>query len=153
VFQLVLEMVPQVLGAVVHPQGQSPAGVSRHRAHRGHQTLGNGLQGGKSGSPFANMPAYALGVPVLHRHEVPPQAFLQGEDPGAVGAPHEVGRLGDDLPFVETGVTAPAPIGGEQVVFPHEPQHPSAAYLDTVPPAHGGGANHLGSYILANRRF
>lgn len=83
--------------------------------------------------PCLQTPAHALGVPVLYGHEGPTPALLYGKDPGAVGAPHEVGRRGDDLPLVETGVTAPAPIGGEQVVFPHEPQHPSAAYLDTVP--------------------
>jgi len=75
------------------------------------------------------MPAHALGLPVLYSHEDPTPAFLHRKDPGAVGAPPEVGRLGDDLHLVETGVTAPAPLGGEQVVFPHEPQHPSAAYL------------------------
>ena len=85
------------------------------------------------GPLFADMPAHALGVPVLYGHEGPTPPLLCGKDPGAVGAPHEVGRRGDDLPLVETGVTAPAPLWGEQVVFPHEPQHPWAAYLETVP--------------------
>jgi hypothetical protein len=30
VFELILKMIRQVLGAVVHPQKQAPAGVRRH---------------------------------------------------------------------------------------------------------------------------
>ena len=94
-------MIRQILGAVVQAQGQAPAGVRRHRAHRGHETLRNGLQGRKPGSLFANVSPHALGVPVLHGHEEPTPAVLHGEDPGAVGAPHDVGGLGEDLPLVE----------------------------------------------------
>ena len=150
VFELVLKMIRQVLGAVVHPQRQAPAGVRRHRADSCHQTLGNGLQGRKSGPQFADMPAHALGVPVLHGDEEPTPAFLHGEDLSAVGAPHEVGRLGDDLPLVETGVAAPAPIGGEEVVLPHEPQHPTAANLDPVP--HPQPGPHLAVTLALKRR-
>ena len=65
-------------------------------------------------------------------------AVLHREDPGAVGAPHDVGGLGDDLPLVEVGMAAPPPIGREQVVLPHEPQHPAAAHLDAVPHPEAG---------------
>jgi len=133
VFQLVLKMVGQVLGAVVQPQGQTPAGVRRHLANSVHQALRNGLQGGKTGSRFAYVPSHALGVPVLHRHKEPTPAVLHREDPGAVSAPHNVGCLGDDLSLVEMGVTAPDPMGRKQLVFPHEPQHPPPAHLDAVP--------------------
>ena len=80
------------------------------------------------------MPPHALGVPVLRGDEESTPALLHGEDPGAVGAPHDVGGLGDDLPFVEVGMAAPPPMGRDEVVFPHEAQNPAAAYLDPVPP-------------------
>ena len=103
---------------MVHNQGQAPAGVLRHRT-----SLAIGAIGPWPGNrdPVEYLPAHALGVTMFHRDEELTSACLDRNDPGAVGAPHEVGGLGDDLALVETGVTAPAPIKGEQVVFPHEP--------------------------------
>jgi len=87
---------------------------------------------------------------VLHGDEEPTPAFLHGEDPGAVGAPHDVGGLGDDLPFVEVGMAAPPPMGREEVVLPHEPQNPAAAYLDSVP--HPEPGPHLAVSLALKRR-
>ena len=57
---------------------------------------------------------------MLYGHEDPTPAFLDGQDPGAVGAPHDIESLGDDLPLVSHRVAASTPIGREELVFPPE---------------------------------
>ena len=70
------------------------------------------------------MPAHALGVPVVHRREGPDPALVGREHPHAVGAPHDVGRRGDNRPVVRFGVTLPAAVGREQPLRAHHAQHP-----------------------------
>lgn len=64
--------------------------------------MGKGLRGGEAGALLAYMPAYALRVPVLHRHEEPTPAVFNGEDPEAVSAPQDIGDIGGDLLLVNS---------------------------------------------------
>ena len=53
----------------------------------------------------------AYGVQRVCRREGPDPALVRGEHPHAVGAPHEVGRRGDNGPVVRFPVTLPPAVG------------------------------------------
>ena len=82
------------------------------------------FEGRETAPHLAHMPAHALGVPVVHRREGPDPALVGREHPHAVGAPHDVGRRGDNRPVVRFGVTLPAAVGREQPLRAHHAQHP-----------------------------
>jgi hypothetical protein len=65
----------------------------------------DGLDRGVAIAALRDMPAQRLGVPVLDNAEQPDLAILDGDDLGRIGRPHQVRRLGDDLPVVRRVVT------------------------------------------------
>ena len=78
------------------------------------------LQGGIAVAFLADVPADTFGIPVLNGGEDPHPAFVQGEDPGAVRAPHEVGGQSDDFSVMLFGGLGPAPVWREQMVLAHQ---------------------------------
>ena len=58
---LVGEVVRQILGAVIHPQGQPPSRAGRGRAIQPGKPHGDRLQGGEAVAALADMPADTLG--------------------------------------------------------------------------------------------
>ena len=73
------------------------------------------------------MPSEGFGVPVLHRGEEPDLAVAQGRDPGAVGGPHHVRRVGDDLAVVLGGGPQPRAVRREQGVLARSTAGPVCA--------------------------
>ena len=72
------------------------------------------------------MPADTLGVPMLDGGEDPAPAVLHREHPNAIGAPHEVRGMSDDLTVMGISATAAAAMGREQIVLAHQAEHPRA---------------------------
>ena len=71
---LVGEVVRQIPGAVIHPQGQPPSRAGRGRAIQPGKPHGDRLQGGEAVAALADMPADTLGVPMLDGGEDPAPA-------------------------------------------------------------------------------
>ena len=113
---LVGEVVRQILGAVIHPQGQPPSRAGRGRAIQPGKPHGDRLQGGEAVAALADMPADTLGVPMLDGGEDPAPAVVHREHPNAIGAPHEVRGMSDDLTVMGIAATAAAAMGREQIV-------------------------------------
>ena len=129
---LVGEVVRQILGAVIHPQSQSSSRAGRGRAIQPGKSHGDRLQGGDAIAALADMPADTLGVPMLDGGEDPAPAVVHREHPNAVGAPHEVRGMSDDLTVMGIAATAAAAMGREQVVLAHQAEHPLAGNPDVA---------------------
>ena len=129
---LVGEVVRQILGAVIHPQGPPPRRTGGGRGIQPRKPHGDRLKGGEAVASLAHMPADALGVPMLDGGEYPAPAVVHREHPNAVRAPHEVGGMGDDLTDMGIPATAAAAMGREQVVLAHHPEHPLAGNTDAT---------------------
>ena len=63
---------------------------------------------------------------------MPKRPARRGEHPHAVGAPHEVGRRGDNGPLVHFHLTLPPAVGREQPLRAHQAQHPRPGDPDPV---------------------
>jgi hypothetical protein len=96
----VAEVLGDVLGAVVHAQGESPAGVRRDAAEVPGEALRDRLQGGEAVAALADVAAHDLAAVVVDGREDPADALFGGEHARAVGAPHEVGGVGGDRALV-----------------------------------------------------
>ena len=129
---LVGEVVRQILGAVIHPQGQPPSRAGRGRAIQPGKPHGDRLQGGEAVAALADMPADTLGVPMLDGGEDPAPAVVHREHPNAIGAPHEVRGMSDDLTVMGIAATAAAAMGREQIVLAHQAEHPLAGNPDVA---------------------
>ena len=97
---LVAEVLGDVLGAVVHAQGESPAGVRRDAAEVLGEALRDQLQGGEAVAPLADVAPDDLAAEVVDGGEDPAHALLGGEHARAVGAPHQIRRVGGDRAVV-----------------------------------------------------
>lgn len=106
--------------------------LEAHSAQNLAQDHGYGLQGLKPGPGLGDMPAQALGVPMLQSGKEPDPAFVNGQNLAAIRALHQAGLIGDDLALMPRGRLGPRPVGKEQVVFPHDPECPFAADPDPV---------------------
>ena len=111
------EVVRQILGAVIHPQGQPPRRTGGGRGIQPRKPHGDRLKGGEAVASLAHMPADALGVPMLDGGEYPAPAVVHREHPNAVRAPHEVGGMGDDLTDMGISATAAAAMGRASRLF------------------------------------
>ena len=78
------------------------------------------------------MPADTLGVPMLDGGEDPAPAVVHREHPNAIGAPHEVRGMSDDLTVMGIAATAAAAMGREQIVLAHQAEHPLAGNPDVA---------------------
>ena len=81
---------------------------------------------------FGDVPAETLGVPVFGDDEQRDVAVFDRRDDGAVGAPHDVRRLGGDRAVVVVRRTGWAAMRREQAVLAHDPQHAASADADAV---------------------
>jgi hypothetical protein len=120
-------------GAAVVVAQRQAAGAARAEmaeplAHR----QADGLDRLVAGAALRPVPAGQLGVPVLGDAEQPDLAVLDRGDPGGVGRPHDVRRRGDDVPAVRRAGPGAGPVGREQGVLAHQPQHALARHSDAV---------------------
>ena len=60
------------------------------------------------------------------------QAVVHREHPNAIGAPHEVRGMSDDLTVMGIAATAAAAMGREQIVLAHQAEHPLAGNPDVA---------------------
>src|SRR5665647_2911995 len=120
---LVAEVLGDVLGAVVHAQGEPASGVRREAAELCEQPLRDGLQSGEAIAALADVAADDLAAIVVDGREDPAHALFGGEHARAVGAPHEARGVGGDAALVARGLTAAHAARGEQAVLAHEAQH------------------------------
>src|SRR5450830_276744 len=97
---LVAEVLGDILGAVVHAKGESPAGVRINAAEVLGEALRDRLQGGEAVAPLADVAAHHLAAVVIDGGEDPAHALLGGLNARAVGAPDEVGGVGGDRAVV-----------------------------------------------------
>ena len=72
------------------------------------------------------------GVPMLDGGEDPAPAVVHREHPNAIGAPHEVRGMSDDLTVMGIAATAAAAMGREQIVLAHQAEHPLAGNPDVA---------------------
>jgi hydroxybutyrate-dimer hydrolase len=148
--QLVLEVLGHEGAAVIVTQQHLARGIradgSEHLADGQRQRL----SGGVTVSMFGDVPAEALGVPVLGDDEQRDVAVVHRRDDGAVGAPHDVRRIGGDRAAVVVRRTGRAPMRGEQAVLAHDPQHAGPADPDAVD--HPQPGPHLAVALAGPRR-
>src|SRR5450756_1786415 len=119
---LVAEVLGDVLRAVVHAQGESPACVRGHAAELREQSLRHRLQRGEAITALADVAADDLAVEVVDGREDPAHALLGGEHARTVGAPHPRPGVGGDPAVVADAVTLAHAARGEQAVLAHEAQ-------------------------------
>ena len=83
----------------------------------------NGLSGGVAITDLGHVPSDCFGIPVLDDGEQPDFAIQHGRDLRGVGAPHQVRRIGGDVPVM--GFTWPREVAvrRQQAVLAHQPQH------------------------------
>ena len=124
--------VVQYTGSRDPPQGQPPSRAGRVRAIQPGKPHGDRLQGGEAVAALADMPADTLGVPMLDGGEDPAPAVVHREHPNAIGAPHEVRGMSDDLTVMGIAATAAAAMGREQIVLAHQAEHPLAGNPDVA---------------------
>src|SRR5665647_2193633 len=120
---LVAEVLGDVLGAVVHAQGEPASGVRREAAEVPGEALRDRLQGGEAVAPLADVAADDLAAVVVDGGEDPAHALFGGEHARAVGAPHEVGGVGGDAAVVLDALALTSTPRREQAVLAHEAQH------------------------------
>ena len=77
----------------------------------------------EAAADLAHVPPHAFRVPVVDRREGPDPAVVHGEDPHAVGPPHDLGRQGDDGPVVELRIALAATVRRQQPLRSHHAQH------------------------------
>jgi hypothetical protein len=123
-----------VVVAQADAAGGIAAGMAELLAHR----HAHGLQRLAARAALRDMPAQGLGAPRLDRGEAPDLAVAHGADLRAVGGPHDVRRVGDDLAVVLGGGPHPGPMRREQGVLTHQPQHPLARDARARPAAAPG---------------
>ena len=113
------------LGAVIHPQGQPPSRAGRGRAIQPGKPHGDRLQGGEAVAALRRhaRPTHSE-VPMLDGGEDPAPAVVHREHPNAIGAPHEVRGMSDDLTVNGIAATVAAAMGREQIVPAHQAEHP-----------------------------
>ena len=91
-----------------------------------------GCRAAEAVAALADMPADTLGVPMLDGGEDPAPAVVHREHPNAIGAPHEVRGMSDDLTVMGIAATAAAAMGREQIVLAHQAEHPLAGNPDVA---------------------
>ena len=69
---------------------------------------------------------------MLDGGEDPAAAVVHREHPNAIGAPHEVRGMSDDLTVMGIAATAAAAMGREQIVLAHQAEHPLAGNPDVA---------------------
>ena len=69
---------------------------------------------------------------MLDGGEDPAPAVVHREHPNAIGAPHEVRGMSDDLTVMGIAATAAAAMGREQIVLAHQAEHPLAGNPDVA---------------------
>ena len=121
---LVGEVVRQILGAVIHPQGQPPSRAGRGRAIQPDKPHGDRLQGGEAVAALADMPADNSAFQCSTAVKIQPQPSST-VNTRAIGAPHEVRGMSDDLTVMGITATAAAAMGRE-IVLAHQAEHPLA---------------------------
>jgi len=129
---LLLEVIRQALAAVIHPKRQPARHLGLDRTENPLQALGDRLERGKAAPDLAHVSSYALRVPVLDGREDPHPAVVQREHPCAVCPRHHVRRERNDLTVVRVRGALAYPVGREQLVLSHDPQHAFASHPNAV---------------------
>ena len=119
---LALEVVGEILAAVIVAQFDAAGGLRRGRAEDARDGLGDRFVGGEAVADFADMVAEALGIPVFERGEAPQPAVVGGPDFRTVGGPAHVGCVGDNAAVVRFGRHGGRAVRREQVVVAHQAQ-------------------------------
>ena len=117
---------------MIHAKRQTPGHTGLKASVEGVQSHGNRLQRGITVTLFADMPPDAFGVPVVHGGEDPDPSLFGGENPGAIGPPHQVRRQSGDFAVMTLGRLGPAPEGRKQLVLPHQAQDPLAGHAHAI---------------------
>jgi hypothetical protein len=105
---LPLEVVGEVLAAVVVAEFDAAGDIGEGGTEDAHQCLGDRFVGGEAVAAFADMVAEQLAVPVLDGGEHPQAVVLAGPHLRPVGRPAHVGRVGADASVVRLGGAAAA---------------------------------------------
>jgi len=132
VLDLVLEVVGEGLGAVIHPQGQAAGHLRGDRAVEAREPLSEGFQRREPVALLRHRDAHALAVPVLDGREDPHPAVVDSDGAGAVRPPEDMGGVGGDGALVGRGRRGTVAVRGEQAVFAHQAQHPFAGDPDPI---------------------
>jgi hypothetical protein len=128
--ELLLEVVGDVLAAVVVPDGEADREPATERAEALPDPLPDRLEGLEPRRPAGGVDADALGRAVVDRHEHRGLA-LAGEGGGQVRAPHGVDALGGDRAVVAARPARRSrALTGEETVLAHQPQHPPSGGAD-----------------------
>jgi hypothetical protein len=119
---LALEVVGEILAAVIVAQFDALGGLGRGGAEDPRNGLGDRLVGGEAVANFADMVPEALGIPVFERGEAPQPAVRGGLDFRTVDGPAHVGRVGDDASVVRFGRHGGRAVRREQVMLANQAQ-------------------------------
>src|ERR1035437_2347830 len=120
---LVLEVIGHEWAAVILAGRNTARVTSSHAAEDGLCCHANGLSGGIAITNLGHVPSDGFGIPVLDDGEQPDFAIQHRRDLRGVGAPHQVRRIGGDVPVM--GFTWPREVAvrRQQAVLAHQPQH------------------------------
>ena len=92
----------------------------------------DGLEGGEAVAHLGHVGPGLVGV-VVDEDEDPDPAVVPGPGHGGVGAPADIGGVGDDPAVVDPGPPALGrPLGSEQAGVAHQAQHPVLAHVELV---------------------
>ena len=104
----------------------------------GPHALADRLEGRPAVSLLGHMPSHDVADTVIDCHEQPAPAVRLRVEPGRIGAPQFVGRIGRDPAAVApVSSRVPAAHRRQQPVLPHQPQHAVLAHSDPFRPQAG----------------
>jgi hypothetical protein len=95
-------------------------GVRRDAAEVPGEALRDRLQGGEAVAALADVAADHLAAVVVGGGKHPAHALLGGEHAGAVGAPHQIRRVGGDRALVACALALARAAREEQAMLAHE---------------------------------
>ena len=122
---LLLEVIGHVLRSVIVAHGQTAGDRLGEPTEMLPHALADRLQRLEAGGPCMRVDADAFGGAMIDRDEHRGLAFA-GDRRRQVGAPHRVDRLGDDgAVMVARPPRRADPRRRQQVILPHQPQHPA----------------------------
>src|SRR5271165_1624903 len=127
---LLLEVVRHEVAAVIVAQRQAASGAGAEMAELLADRHADGLKSLEAGSAFGDVPAEQFGIPMLDDAEQPDLAILDAGNLGGVSRPHDIRRVGDDVPIVWRIVARAGAMRRQQGVLTHQPQHPFACHPD-----------------------
>jgi len=117
---------------MVVAESKTACDPGRNSAELGFDRHADSLGRGVAITNLGNVPPHSFGVPVVDDGKQPDLTIQHARDLRSVGAPHQVGRRGDDAAVMGGVLARQVAVWRQQAILPHQPQHPLAGNSNAV---------------------